>query len=189
MPFFISPLSGRRKQTTSVRFFFLLYSKLKGGFLKILCCHEDTWFHLNLTFLKPWANQCIVRMEMFLLSCVNETKYLLWTLPYFEMVPLKTNFFLFSNLGLIIAQQTSIHIHCFMAGGWHTSCHPVSKMHIVEEGPGETPSAMRCLSYLINNFLTDIKQLLKLAVGLAGGHSPFPFWCLCQKHSLSPFIL
>ena len=21
--------------------------------LKILCCHDDTWFHLNLTFLKP----------------------------------------------------------------------------------------------------------------------------------------
>ena len=20
---------------------------------KILCCHDDTWFHLNLTFLKP----------------------------------------------------------------------------------------------------------------------------------------
>ena len=31
--------------------FFLLYTKLKGG--KILCCHDDTWFHLNLTFLKP----------------------------------------------------------------------------------------------------------------------------------------
>ena len=30
--FFISPLSSRREQTTSVRFFFLLYTKLKGGF-------------------------------------------------------------------------------------------------------------------------------------------------------------
>ena len=31
--FFISPLSGSGKQTTSVRFFFsLLYSKLKGSF-------------------------------------------------------------------------------------------------------------------------------------------------------------
>ena len=27
-------------------------------------------------------------------------------------------------------------------------------MHIVGEGPGETPSALRCLSYLINNFLS-----------------------------------
>ena len=52
-----------------------------------------------------------------------------------------------------------------MAGGWHTSCHPISKMHIVGEGPGETPSALRCLSYLINNFLTDIKPLAKTSRG------------------------
>ena len=74
---------------------------------------------------------------------------------------LRLTFFLFSNLGLIIAQQTSIHINCFMAGRRHTSSHPISKMHIVGEGPGETPSALRCLSYLINSFLTDIKQLAK----------------------------
>ena len=56
-------------------------------------------------------------MEMFFLSYVNETMSLLWNLPFFKMVPPKTNFFfLFSNLGLIIAQQTSIHISCFMAG-------------------------------------------------------------------------
>ena len=48
-----------------------------------------------------------------------------------------------------------------MAGGWHTSCHSISKMHIVGEGPGETPSALRRLSYLINGFLTDIKHLAK----------------------------
>ena len=29
-------------------------------------------------------------------------------------------------------------------------------MHIVGEGPGETPSALRCLSYLISSSLTDI---------------------------------
>ena len=34
-------------------FFFLLYTKLKGGLFKILCCQEDPWFSLNLTFLKP----------------------------------------------------------------------------------------------------------------------------------------
>ena len=32
-------------------------------------------------------------------------------------------------------------------------------MHVVGEGPGEAASALRCLSYLINSFLTDIKQL------------------------------
>ena len=57
-------------------------------------------------------------MGMVLLSYVNETMYLLWNLPFFKIVPPKTNFFffLFSNLGLIIAPQTSIHIQCFMAG-------------------------------------------------------------------------
>ena len=87
-------------------------------------------------------------MEMFFLSYVNETMYLLWNLPFFKMVPPKTNFW------LIIAQQTSIHIDYFTPGGWHTLCRPISKMHIVGEGPGETPSALRCLSYLINNFLS-----------------------------------
>ena len=43
-------------------------------------------------------------MEMFFLSYVNETMYLLWNLPFFKMVLLKTNFFLlFSNLELIMA--------------------------------------------------------------------------------------
>ena len=56
-------------------------------------------------------------MEMFFLSYVNETVYLLWNLPFFKVAPPKTNFFSFSNLELIIAQQTSIHINCFMAGG------------------------------------------------------------------------
>ena len=44
-------------------------------------------------------------------------------------------------------------------------------MHIVGEEPGETPSALRYLSYLINNFLTDIKQLAKTSGGggRAGG--------------------
>ena len=133
------------------------------------------------TFFKPWANQCIFLMEMFFLSYVNETIYLLWNLPFFNMVPPITNFFLFSNLGLIIAQQTSIHINCFMAGEWHTSCHPILKMHIVGEGPGETPSALRCLSYLISLLLTDIKHLAK---SWQRGILSVPFWCLCQKLSL-----
>ena len=37
-------------------------------------------------------------MEMFFLSCVNEIMYLLWNLPFFKMVPPKTNFFSFSFL-------------------------------------------------------------------------------------------
>ena len=65
--FFLSPLNGRRKQTTNVRFIFLLHTKLKGGF----------------------------SMKMFFLSYVNEAMYLLWNLPFFKMVPPKTNFFSF----------------------------------------------------------------------------------------------
>ena len=34
-------------------------------------------------------------MEMFFLSYVNETMYLLWNLPFFKMVPPKPNFFTF----------------------------------------------------------------------------------------------
>ena len=86
-----------------------------------------------------------------------KTMYLLWNLPFFKMVPPKTNFFPFSNLELIIAQQTSIHINCFMDGEGHTSGSPISKMHIVGEGPGETPSALRCLSYLIDSFLSSVQ--------------------------------
>ena len=105
----------------------------------------------------PWANWCFFLMEVIFLSYVRETMF--WNLPFFKMVLPKTNFFLFSNLGLIMAQQASIPVNCFMAEGWHTSCHPMSKMHTVEEGFGETPSALRCLSYLINSFLTGIKSV------------------------------
>ena len=72
-----------------------------------------------------------------------------------------TFFFLFPNLSLIIAQQTSIPVNCFMAGGWHISCHHTSNIYIVGEGAAETPLALRFLFYLINSFLTDIKHLAK----------------------------
>ena len=104
-------------------------------------------------------------MEIFFLSYVNEPMYFLWGLPFFKMVSPKT------KLWLIIAQQTSVQINCFMAGGRHTLCQPISKMRVVGEGPGETPPALRWLSYLINSFLADIKH----PVRLAGGHSLSPF--------------
>ena len=40
-----------------------------------MCCHDDIWLHLNLTFLKPRANRCVFLkhcLEMFVLSYVNE---------------------------------------------------------------------------------------------------------------------
>ena len=54
-----------------------------------------------------------------------------------------------------------IHVNYFMAGDDFPCANTISKMHIVGEGPGETPSALRCLSYLINSFLTDIKHPAK----------------------------
>ena len=69
-----------------------------------------------------------------------------------------------------MAKQASFPGNCFMAGGWHTSCHPILKIHIVGEGPGETLSALRCLSYLINSFLTDING--------EGNGTPLQYSCL-----------
>ena len=56
-------------------------------------------------------------MEKFFLSNVNETMYLLCNLPLFKMILPNNFFFLFSTLGLIMAQETSIHANSFMAGG------------------------------------------------------------------------
>jgi len=75
---------------------------------------EDTWFRLNLTFLRLWADLRAFLMETFFLSYVKETMYLLWILPS-NLFRWRLNFFLFSNLGPIMAQETSIHVHCFMA--------------------------------------------------------------------------
>ena len=66
---FLSLLSGRKKQTNY--FFPSLYKFKREVSLKILCCHNDTWFHLKLTILKPRDNQCISLMEMFILSYAN----------------------------------------------------------------------------------------------------------------------
>ena len=66
---FFSLLSGRRKQTSGI--LFLLYTNLKEFSLKILCCHNATWFYLKLTILKPRVNQCLFLMEMFVLSYAN----------------------------------------------------------------------------------------------------------------------
>ena len=59
-----------------------------------------------------------------------------------------------------MAQQTNIR-QLFYGRGRHTFFHSISEMHIVGEAPGETPSALRCLSCLINSLLTDIKHLAK----------------------------
>ena len=107
-------------------------------------------FSYGNVFLKLWLMKLCICLGI----CLSST--------WFQ---LRLTFFLFSNLGLIIAQQTSIHSNCFLAGVGHTSCHHILKVHIVAEGPGETPSASRCVSYLIDSFLTDIKQLAETSKG------------------------
>ena len=106
---------------------------------------------------------------------------LLWNLPFFKMVPPKT-FFLSSHLGLIMTQQASIPVNCFMAWGWHTSGQPISKVHTVGKGPSAAPSTWRHRSHLTNSFLTDTKCLAK---NQQQGTISVLFWCLCQKFSLS----
>ena len=50
--FFIS-VKQREEANNKCHFFFLLYTNLKEISFKILCCHDYTWFHPNLSFLKP----------------------------------------------------------------------------------------------------------------------------------------
>ena len=104
-------------------------------------------------------------MEMFFLCYVNETMHLLWNLPFFKMVPPKTNCFSFLKPWADNGVTNQYSCQLFYGQRWHTFCHSISKMHIVGEGPGETLSALRCLSYLINSFLTDIKELAKTNKG------------------------
>ena len=113
-------------------------------------------------------------MEMFFLSYVSDTMYLLWNLPFFKMVPPKTNF---CFLKPWVDNGSTNQDSCQLFYGWGM----IHLVHIVGEGPGETPSALRCLSYLINSFLTNIKNPAK---NQQGGTLSVPFWCLCQKLSL-----
>ena len=104
---------GNKLQVASVFFFFFLYTK------PVLIM---SWQHLIL----PWVNQWGFFMLMKLCICFGiclSSKWFRLGLTFF-----------FSNLGLIIAQQTSIPVSCFMAGGWHALCHPISKERVVGEG-------------------------------------------------------
>ena len=109
----------------------------------------------------PWANQCIFLMERFFLNYVTETMYLFWNLPFCKMVPPKTNFFSLLTPWADNSLTNQYSCQLFYGQRMIHSCHSISKMHIVGEGPGETPSALRCFSYMINSFLTDIKYLAK----------------------------
>ena len=75
----------------------------------------------------------------------------------------KTTLFFFFSLKLWVDNSSTNQYSCqlFYGQAGHTLRHSISKMHIVGEGSGETPSALRYLSYLISSSLTDIKCLSK----------------------------
>ena len=97
-------------------------------------------------------------MEMLFLSSVNETMDLLWNLPFFKMVPPETNVFSFFKSW---ADNGSTNQYSLSIVLWLGVDTPHVILSIVGVEPGETPSALSCLSYLINRFLTDIKHLAR----------------------------
>ena len=91
--------------------------------------------------------------------------YLPWNLPFFNMVPTKTNFFPFLKPWADNSSTNKYSQQLFSGWGMTYLVPSILKVHIVAEGPGETPSASRCVSYLIDSFLTDIKQLAETSKG------------------------
>ena len=79
--------------------FFLLHTKLKGGF----------------------------SLEMFFLSYVNETMYLIWNLPFFKMVAPKTNFFSFLKPWANNSSTNQYSYQLFYGWGMAHLCHPYLK--------------------------------------------------------------
>ena len=69
----------------------------KNVSFKIPCYCDNTWLHLNLTFLKTWDNQCVFLMAMFFLSYVNELCIYL----QFSSVQLLSHLLLFETLWII----------------------------------------------------------------------------------------
>ena len=64
---------------------------------------------------------------------VNETMYLLWNLPFFKMVPPRTNFFFLKPW----ADSSSTNQYSYqLLYGWGMTrlCHPISKERVVGEG-------------------------------------------------------
>ena len=73
--------------------------------------------------------------------------------------------------------------HSFCGPGQLTWCQGYLKMHVVSEGPG-------AILWVFRHFLSLISRLLVVIWHLAkdqqGGTLSAPFWCLCQRLSLSP---
>ena len=82
-----SPNRGNRLQASDI-----FYLSLKR--------QEETNSKCQIFFFpSPYKIKRRFSMEMFFLNCVNETMCLLWNLPFFKMVPPKTDFFFSQALG------------------------------------------------------------------------------------------
>ena len=124
---------GLQSRTRLSNFTIYLSIQILKVSLKILCCHDDTWFHQNLTFLKPWANQCVFLMEMLFLGYVNELciypRLCFFSSPFSLRLRIEkgsTNqYVLLIYVLLICVNETisllgnlpyfKIHVNCFMA--------------------------------------------------------------------------
>ena len=155
-----------QEETNNVRFF-PLFSDLKRFILKFCVAIMDTWLHLNLTFFKPWANQCTFLMEMFVLSyvnilCIYPRLYLQVGLPK-ASEPIWQTSILYSYIVLLICYwnyafawksaflQDSRQL--FFGPRWLTWCQCYLKMHVVGEGPG-------AILWVLRHFLPLISRLL-----------------------------
>ena len=120
-------------------------------------------------------------MEVFFLSYVDESMYLLWNLLFFKLVlpmPKTKFFFLFSNLELKMAQQTGIHV--ILWPGDDSLCYSISKMHLVGEGLVKLPlPGGVSFTWLAACQQTKNTWLKTLSV---------PFWCLSETFPISLYF-
>ena len=180
-------VAGWNKLWVTDYFFFLFYTKSKEAFLlfEILC-----WWHLAL----PRANQCIFLMEIFFLSHVSEATYLFAICLSSKLFHHRLRFIYLFSFHKSWAENGSVFLSIVL---WlqDDTPHAILSQKCIswERGlvnlnlevlpqPWGAPSTLRCLSYLINSFLTDIKHLVK---NWQGGTISVPFWCLYQMLSLS----
>ena len=116
-------------------------------------------------------------MEIFFLSHVNETMYLLWNLSFFKPVPPKITFW------LITAQQTTTPINCFTARD-DTPVPSYLKNAYCGRGGRWNSLSLEVPVLTADSFLTDIKPLAETSTG---GPLPVPLLMSMSEAFSVPF--
>ena len=119
------------------------------------------WWYLKLSFLKPWANQCVFLMELFFKAMLMKLGICFGICLSSKWFHLRLTFFPFLKPWVDNNSTKQYSYQLFYCWGMTHIMPPYLNNAHSRRGPGETPSALRCLSYLLNSFLTDIKQLAK----------------------------